>query len=71
MTAATSEIPRPATRASRRWLRGIGTLGLAALFTAGIVLMMMALAGYFDRKVKPSPVETPDQPAALAATITL
>ena len=53
MSVAIPEAPRPAKKASRRWLRVLGTLGMAALFTAGIVYMMMALAGRFEPKVKP------------------
>ena len=44
---------RAEEKSSRRWLRAIGTLVMAALFTAGIVYMMMTLAGYFEPKVKP------------------
>ena len=53
MSVAIPEASRPAKKASRRWLRALGTLGMAALFTAGIVYMMMALAGHFEPKVKP------------------
>jgi membrane fusion protein (multidrug efflux system) len=64
MSRADLEAPRPARWISRRWQRAIGTLGMAALFTAGIVYMMMALAGYFEPKVKPISTETRAGPAA-------
>ncbi len=53
MTIAISNDVTPTARPSRRWLRTLGTVGLAALFTLGIAYMMMALAGRFEPKVKP------------------
>ena len=41
------------TKKPRRWLSFLGSLTLAAIFTAGIIYMMMTLAGYFEPKVKP------------------
>ena len=59
MSVAIPEASRPAKKASRRWLRVLGTLAMAALFTAGIVYMMMALAGCFEPKVKPIDLRSP------------
>ena len=63
MTATVSEAARPAAKASRRWLRFLGTLGVAVAFTGGIVYMMMALAGYFAPKVKSVSAERPEKTA--------
>ncbi len=62
MTTAISVPAGQGTRRSRRWLRAIGTLGMAALFTAGITYMMMALAGRFETKVKPGKMEARNEP---------
>ena len=65
MSAAKSAATKSATKASRGWLRIIGTLGLAAFFTAGVVYMMMALAGHFDPKVNPMTAARPAEPVDL------
>lgn len=46
-----------------RWLKTAGTLVLAAAFTAGIVYLMMALAGSFEPKVKTAPAAKAEQPS--------
>jgi membrane fusion protein (multidrug efflux system) len=66
MTTASPEASVPRMATGRGWLRAFVTLGMAALFTAGITYLMMTLAGYFEPKVKPGPVATSDQPAAAA-----
>ena len=66
MTTAISGTSGAGTKSSRRWLQAIGTLGIATVFTAGIAYMMMALAGYFEPKVKPGPVETRHESANTA-----
>ena len=61
MTSAVSDNVTPATKPSRWWLRLLGTVGLAALFTLGIIYMMMALAGRFEPKVKPGSPREQDE----------
>ena len=49
MVLATEFKPRP----SRAVLRGVLTLALTAFFAAGIVALMLVLAGYFEPKILP------------------
>ncbi len=53
MTTAQSEPTAAATRYPRRSLRWLGTVFMALAFTAGIIYMMMSLAGRFVPKVQP------------------
>ena len=57
MTTAISDSSRP-SRPSGGWLRFLGTLVMAALFTVGIFYLMLMLAGRFQEKVKPVPPAT-------------
>lgn len=63
MTTAVSE-PPGATKPARGWPRVLGMLLLTGLFTAGIVFMMLTLAGRFEPKVKPPPSTEPREVAA-------
>ena len=63
MSSSIAAAPGPGTKSSRRWLRAIGTLAMAALFTGGIVYMMMTLTGYFEPKVKPISAAAPAGPS--------
>lgn len=62
MTTSTTAVSGP-SKARRGWRRTAGTLALAAIFTAGIVYLMMALAGSFEPKMKATP------PAAEASKV--
>ncbi len=52
-TASLEERRQVPARPRRRWLRTAGALLLTVFFTAGIVALMLALAGVFEPKVKP------------------
>jgi RND family efflux transporter MFP subunit len=69
MTTTISGASGSATRGRHGWLRAVGTMAMAVLFTAGIVYMMMALAGYFHPKAKPGPVEARAEPATAAGSL--
>jgi multidrug efflux pump subunit AcrA (membrane-fusion protein) len=67
MSTASHERVSISGRTPRKWIRGLGTVLLAVILTAGIVFLMLSLAGFFQPKVSSARLETvkeriPNQP---------